>query len=225
MDNAVAAVMLGHHLSSVHPVPVQRKAPTIPQPKVSENIYEDQWDSFTREWAEYKGTVSIPVDKISVYLLACCSSELKASVERANPTLTSKSEDDVLAAIKRHAVVSVAASVLRTELLTMKQDHGETVLSFASRALGKARNCKLSVKCPHGTAVDYSEEIVKQVVLAGMSDDEIKRKVLGAVGIDEKSLNDTIAFIETEEMAARSMTNLITSSQIGSTTFKCNGEW
>ena len=220
VDSAVAAVMLGHHLSSAHPTPAPAKAPTIPQPKVTGNIYEDQWDCFTREWAVYKGTVAIAVDKLPVYLLSCCSADLKSSVERANPTITTKGEADVLAAIKRHAVVSVAASVLRTELFAMKQDHGETVLSFSSRALGKARNCKLTVRCPHNADVDYSEEMVKQVVLAGMSDDEIKRKVLSTAGIDDKSLNDTISIIETEEMASRSMTNHTTTSQLGSTSFK-----
>ena len=224
VDPAVAAVMLGHHLTSAHPAPVQRKAPTIPQPKVTGNIYEDQWDSFAREWAVYKETVSITDDKLPVYLLSCCSSDLKSNVEKANPTISTQTEVEVLASIKRHAVVSVAASVLRTELLTMKQDHGENVLAFASRALGKARNCKLTVRCPTcftppnsiTTNVDYSEEMVKQVVLAGMFDEEIKRKVLGTADIDTKSLNATIAIIETEEMASRSMTPLAT-PQVGAT--------
>ena len=220
VDSTVAAVILGHHLSSAHPAPPSRKAPTIPQPKVTGNIYEDQWDCFTREWAVYKGTVAITNDKLPVYLLACCSADLKSSVESANPTITTQVEADVLAAIKRHAVVSVAASVLRTELFAMKQDHGETVLAFSSRALGKARNCKLTVRCPHDADVDYSEQMVKQVVLAGMCDDEIKRKVLSTDGIDDKSLNDTIAIIETEEMASRSMTGITIPSQVGSTSFK-----
>ena len=98
----------------------------------------------------------------------------------------------------------------------MKQDHGETVLVFSSRALGKARNCKLTVQCPHNASVDYSEEMVKQVVLAGMYDDDIKRKVLSTLDIDNKSLNETIAIIETEEMASRSMTT----AQASATSFK-----
>ena len=221
VDSAVAAVMLGHHLSSAHPAPAPTKAPAIPQPKVSGTIYEDEWDCFTREWTVYKGTVAITTERLPVYLLACCSSELKSSVERADPTITTKSEVEVLAAIKRHAVVSVAASVLRTELFAMKQDHGETVLAFSSRALGKARNCKLTVRCPHNADVDYSEDMVKQVVLAGMSDDEIKRKVLSTAGIDDKSLNDTIAIIEMEEMASRSMSDHSTTpTQAGSTSYK-----
>ena len=80
----------------------------------------------------YKRKVAITTEKLPVYLMACCSADLKSSVERADPTITTKSEAEVLAAIKRHAVVSVAASVLRTELFAMKQDHGETVLAFSS---------------------------------------------------------------------------------------------
>ena len=220
VDSAVAAVMLGHHLSTDHPAPSQRKAPTIPPPKVTTSIYEDQWDVFTREWSLYKETVSMPADRISVYLLSCCSQDLKSSVERADPAVTTKAESEVLAAIKRHAVISVAVSVLRTELLVMKQDHGENVLAFASRALGKARNCRLTVRCPHESNVDYSEEMVKQVVLAGMYDDEIRRKVLSTASIDDKSLNETIAIIEMEEMASRSMTASTLPPQAGSTNFK-----
>ena len=90
VDNAVAAVMLSHHLSSVHPAQAQLKAPTIPQPKVTANIYEDQWDSFKREWTVYKETVSIPADRVAVYLLACCDQDLKSSVERADSAISSK---------------------------------------------------------------------------------------------------------------------------------------
>ena len=68
--------------------------------------------------------------------------------------------------------------------------------------------------------MDYSEEMVKLVVLAGMYDDEIRRKVLGTADIDNKSLNETIAIIETEEMASRSMNIGATSSQAGATNMK-----
>ena len=38
LDNAVAAVILSHHLSSAHPAPAQPKAPTVPAPKISAGI-------------------------------------------------------------------------------------------------------------------------------------------------------------------------------------------
>ena len=186
LDNAVAAVILSHHLSSAHPVPAQPKAPSIPPPEISAGIYEDQYDSFKRLWDSYKGNVTIADDKIGIHLLSCCTPELRANVECQDPDVSSKTEVEVLEAIKRHAVVSVAVSVLRTELLSLKQDHGETILAFASKALGKARNCKLKVKCPQGHEADYSNDMLKQVILAGMYDDEIKRKVLTLILIKSR---------------------------------------
>ena len=53
-----------------------------------------------------------------------------------------------------------------------------------------------------------------------MYDDEIRRKVLSTAAIDEKSLNETIAIIEMEEMASRSMTARTLPAQAGSTNFK-----
>ena len=55
---------------------------------------------------------------------------------------------------------------------------------------------------------DYSEDMVKQLILAGMYDDETKRKVLSTSDLDTKSLNETITIIETEEKALRSMSGL-----------------
>lgn len=127
------------------------------------------------------------LDKLPFYLMACCDPDLKSSIEKSDPGITGQSETAVLAAIKRHAVISVAASVLRTEHLSIKQDHGETVLDFSARASGKARNCNLKVQCSYGDFVDYSEEMVKHVVLAGMYGDEIKRKVLRTADIDNKT--------------------------------------
>ena len=73
--------------------------------------------------------------------------------------------------------------------------------------MGKARNCKLKVKCPQGQDADYTEDMVKQLILAGMYDDEIK-KVISIFDLDTKSLNKTITMIEIEEKALRSMSGL-----------------
>ena len=89
----------------------------------------------------------------------------------------------MLKAIKRHTFVPVAVSVLSTELFAMKQDHSEKNLVFSSCALGKARNFQL-------TAVSQTMLMLtivsKQVVLAGICDEEINHKVLTTDGNDEK---------------------------------------
>ena len=62
--------------------------------------------------------------------------------------------------------------------------------------------------------------MVKQVVLVGMYDDDIKRKVLSTIDIDSKSLNERIAIIETKEIVSRSMITATTMSQVGATNYK-----
>ena len=64
--------------------------PTITAPKVNVNINEDQWNSFTHSWNDYKTTVSITAPKIPIFLLSCCSPDLKAIVERADPLIINK---------------------------------------------------------------------------------------------------------------------------------------
>ena len=44
-------------------------------------------------------TVSITDNKLPVYLLSCCSPDLKSNVEKANPTISTQTEVEVLAAI------------------------------------------------------------------------------------------------------------------------------
>ena len=76
----------------------------------------------------------------------------------------------------------------------------------------KARNCKLVEKCTCDRDVSFSDKMVKLVILSGISDEEIKKEVLGTENLDEKTLNETVALIETKEIAARS---LLTSLYIG----------
>ena len=158
VGDAVGAAMLTQHYASKHPPTAPRKAPAIPQPKLSGKIHEDSWDSFTREWEVYQKTTAIPPGSLAVYLMSCCAPDLKASVEKEDPAINTKDVNVVLSTIKRHAVINVASSVLQTELLSLKQDHEEPIRQFASRALGKARNCKLTEKCNCGVDVDFSKK-------------------------------------------------------------------
>ena len=76
VDGAVAAVMVGHHLSSAHPVPFGKKAPVILPPKVTGYICEGMG---------CKDPVGIMPEKLPVYLMTCCDPDLKSSVEKSDP--------------------------------------------------------------------------------------------------------------------------------------------
>ncbi len=53
--------------------------------------------------------------------------------------------------------------------------------------------------------ISYADEIVRWVILAGLSSPDIAREVFGTPDIDNKSLTDTVALIEAKERAARAI--------------------
>ena len=125
-------------------------------------------------------------------------------------------EETLLASIERLAVISTATSVRKTELLTLRQDHGQPIRSFAARVKGKAQVCALSKQCTADgcdQVVDYTEDIVKYVVISGIVDEDIKKDVLGHPDLDTRSLNETISLIENKEMAVRAMTTGISANR------------
>ena len=117
----------------------------------------------------------------------------------------SRSEDHILAEIKQLAVVDVAATVRVTDMLHLKQAAGEPIRAFVARVRGKANTISIKKQCSHTPPVDvnFADELVRWVVLAGLSSPDIYREVMGTDGIDDKSLSDTITIIENKERAAR----------------------
>lgn len=49
----------------------------------------------------------------------------------------------------------------------MRQGHGQPIRSFAAKIKGKVEMCAFGI-------VDYTEDIVKYVVISGIADEEIK---------------------------------------------------
>ena len=67
----------------------------------------------------------------------------------------------------------------------MRQDHTEPILHLTARIKGKAVNGKFckdvkckGTRCEQSTVVDFTDNIVKMVFLAGLSDNDDKKKVL-----------------------------------------------
>jgi len=56
--------------------------------------------------------------------------------------------------------------------------------------------------------VDFTDDIVKYVVVSGIANEDIKKDVLGHADIDTRYLTDMISLIENKEMAARAMSSI-----------------
>lgn len=185
----------------------KQRPPKVDRPRIAMGATAEEWATFTRRWATFKAATGMSSAELKCQLLACCDQELEATLFKNDPSLQDKSEEDIVGAMKSLAVVDVAATVRMTELLCMKQDHGEGIRAFVARVRGTANICALVKKCACGANVNYTDEIVRWVILAGLSSTDIAREVLGTTDIDDKSLSDTISIIESKERAARACIN------------------
>ena len=187
-----------------NPAPVRQRAPKIERPKISRGSSEETWNSFSTRWTLFKrGTDMTPAEVVQ-QLFQCCDDDLGNAVLKTSPAAVEGTEDILLAAIKQLAVVPVAISVRRTDFLSTHQDHGQSVRDFYADLKGKSATCPYSKKCSLAACTqvnDFTDIIVKDVLVAGLADEDIKKDVLGWSELDTKDVNETVAFIESKEMA------------------------
>ena len=218
LETALVIQMLDLHTRSSHAnlavqqqqqptaLPNKQRAPKINPPKISEGSTEETWNSFKTRWDMFtRSTVLTAAEKVQ-QLFHCCEDSLGDSILKGHNTAVTGSEEDLLKIIKQLAVVPVPRVARRNEVLNLTQDQGETTRAFSSRIKGKASTCAYTKDCTGcNTAVDYSDDIVKDVLIEGLYDMDIKREVIGWTDVDAKTVEETVSFVEKKEMARNAM--------------------
>ena len=138
-------------------------------------------------------------------LFQCAENELDGSLLKANPHAASTTLPDLLDAMRSLAVIPVSTGVVRTELLQLHQERDEPFRAFTARVRGKAETCAFTTICECGKNVDYTDHVIRDVLLNGISDPDIRREVLGTTNILQTPVNDVIALVENKEMARNAL--------------------
>ena len=231
VSEAVAVVLLSTHaIAHSQPRPTSstnvHSGPKLDRPKVGLGLSMEQWNLFTRKWDLFKSGSNIPDHLAATHLFQCADEDLADSLLKSDSNISSQSLDDVLKKMKALAVIPTAIGVLRSELLDMKQKRDEPFRGFASRVRGKAETCEFyaEIQCNCGTTneLDYTDHMMRDVLVAGIYDPDIRREVLGVEGITGKSINDVVSLLESKEMArdantAKSSTFAISSKRDNNT--------
>ncbi len=218
-DTALAVVFLNIHNNQIHAPrnnnnnnniannndnPPRRQVPKIDRPKVSRGSSEETWISFNKRWTLFKTGTGLSNDEKVHQLFECCDQDLGEAILKSSSTAVTGTEENLLAVMKQLAVIPVAISIRRTDLLSCHQDHGEAGRAYHSRLMGKAAVCAYSMPCSSdtcNTVNDFTDIIVKDVMVNGLVDEEIKRDVLGWAELDVKNVNETVRYVEAKEMA------------------------
>ena len=218
-SEAIAVALFNAHISThtragpAADAPAKKpRPPPLQPPKLAGQCSEAKFEEFKKQWGFYKNSVDMPEGTVTSYLLNCLDEEIKTDVHAANTGILTMAEDEVLAAIKQYAVQQRAISSLKMDLWRMTQDEGENIRKFYARVKELAGQCQLTMPCTNAECrlrnppyISYCDEIVKQVVLSGIADRDIKKEVLGMAGINGKTLSETLGIIEDKETAARSV--------------------
>ena len=207
LDEAFAAALntqLSAHIQARHAQnaqqqvnPQQRKLHLDP-PKVGVDCNPEQWSSFERQWKMFKAAMAIHADTINTALFNCCSEDLRNDILRdIKADLSTMTEDDLLKAIKRLAVIEESTFAQRIKLGKMTQTPGTGIRTFLASLRGQAALCNYTAKCKeHGCnhTYNFSEEIILDNLVHGMSDPEIMSNLLGDSKTD-RTLEETVLFI------------------------------
>ena len=124
----------------------------LPPPKLEAQCSESRFAEWKVEWDFFKRTVDMPPGSEASYILDCLDEEVRRDVRAATDNVREMSEENLLAEVKRHAVLQRAISSRKMDLYGLKQEDGETVRKFYARIQTLARQCQLTVPCRRTTA-------------------------------------------------------------------------
>ena len=217
---AILIRLLDLHAATAHPPtaptrvpapPVAAKAEKVRRPTVSAAGTSEAWAYFLQRWTDYKLATHLAGSDIIFQLLECCDEDLRKDLTRTFGALSSSDEDTVLNNIKSLAVRQENVMVARVQLQQMRQDRDEPIRAFAARLRGQAGVCGYIVKCQSelcDTDVDYSDIMVRDALIRGLNDEEIRLDVLGESRQDI-SLEDVLRYVEAKESGKRSASRLL----------------
>ena len=203
-DAPVVAALLHIHALS-HAQATASARPKLDRPRIDIGVEQEVWNNFVRRWEAFRTGSNISVDTASTQLFQCASEALGDLLLKSDPNIQSRPMQEVLTTMQSFAVIPVAKGVIRAELMQLQQAPDEQFRTFAARVQGKAETCGFSTsatcRCGVNVQVDYTLETVRDVLLAGIADIDIRREALCTPDILTKSVNDVIAFVEGREMA------------------------
>ena len=150
----------------------------------------------------FKTGTAIATPQVATALFYCCSEELRLDLMRdIRSDVATMPEALLLENIKRLAVREESVLVHRIRLSKMVQTPGMGIRNFLANLRGQASLCKFISRCTeqdcHHT-FDYSNEIIKDNLIRGISDPEILADLLGDSKTD-RSLEEVVSFIAQKE--------------------------
>ena len=131
-------------------------------------------------------------------LFQCASQSLGDSLLKSDAEIVSTALQELLSAMRRLAIIPVATGVLRSDLMQMRQLRDEPFRAFAARVRGKADTCAFTIDCTCGLKINYTDHMIRDILLNGIADDEIRREILGSADMLTCTVKKIVALVEVQ---------------------------
>ena len=142
--------------------------------------------------------MAIPGAMCATALYHCGDEELRSDLMiDLQSDVSSMSEEDLLAAIKRLAVKEESTLVYRMRLRKMTQAASTPIRTFLASLKGQASLCQCTARCREPGCehtYDYSAEIIRDNLIRGITDAEFLNDILGDHKTD-RTLEETVNLI------------------------------
>ena len=205
------------HARTAHPpeAPPQAnnvKAEKVRRPSITSQGTTEDWTYFKSRWEEYKAATKLAGEDLVYQLLETCEESLRKDLTRCYGTLVGETEANVLNFIKILAIRPENAMVNRVKLQNLHQERDEPMRSFVARLRGQAGACTFTktkrCQCGQDVIVDFSEDMVRDSLVRGLEDEDIRLHLLGQANQD-MTLEETLQLAEAQECGRRSASRLI----------------
>ena len=207
------------HARTAHPPPAAPQPTTVKAEKVRRPVITSQgttedWSYFSSRWEEYKAATKIAGADVVYQLLETCEETLRKDLTRSYGTLVGETEENVLRFIKILAIRPENVMVARVKLQNLHQERDEPVRSFVARLRGQAGVCNFSktkrchCHCREEVTLDFSDDMVRDALIRGLEDEEIRLHILGQANQD-MTLEETLQLAEAQECGRRSAGRLL----------------
>ena len=224
-SEAVAIAMLTSH-NSIHSgaaprAATKQKVPRIDRPELKQDVSDEDWQTFEAEWRRFKRCTEMSDNEVADQLFQCCEKSLARLILKENPEIIESGEDALMDAMQKMAVLHVATTVRRTNLMSLRQEHGQTFREFFANVRAAAATCDYKIKCPQvccndKNPVDYTAMVVKDILISGIEDSDIRKDVLAIPELDSKSDKDIVKFVEEKEIARNALQTTLDASALSS---------
>ena len=222
LEAQVLVSLLDIHMRTAHQTaaapqaqPPAAQAEKVKRPTITSSGTSEEFIYFQQRWSGYKLATKLTGMDIIYQLLECCDDQLRRDLSRTygDLTITTETEDTVIGFIKTFAVRAENILVSRVQLQQLTQDRDEPIRSFTARLRGQASVCRFRKKCgcARPTIVDYSEEMIRDCLIKGIEDDDIRLDILGQPNQDP-TLTEVLQIAEAKESGKRSASRLHSSA-------------